>query len=104
MKDKNLIEGIVEIDRLIHEPSRLAILTILFSVKEADFNFILRMSGLTRGNLSVHLSKLEDAGYLGVKKQFLGKIPNTVYSLSKKGRKSYEGYIKKMEEIIKKKA
>ncbi|MCK4420171.1 transcriptional regulator [candidate division WOR-3 bacterium] len=94
----------LEIDRLIHEPSRLAILTILFSVKEADFNFILRMSGLTRGNLSRHLSKLEDAGYLGVKKQFLGKIPNTVYSLSKKGRKSYEGYIKKMEEIIKKKA
>jgi len=102
MKGENPIGQILEIDRLIHEPSRLAILTILFGVKEADFNFILRMSGLTRGNLSSHLSKLEDAGYLEVKKGFLGKIPNTVYRLTKRGRKSYEGYIKKMEEIIKK--
>jgi len=102
MKGENPIGQILEIDRLIHEPARLAILTILFGVKEADFNFILRMSGLTRGNLSRHLSKLEDAGYLEAKKGFIGKIPNTVYRLSKKGRKAYKGYIKKMEEIIKK--
>jgi len=101
MKDKKIIKDIIALERLVHEPSRLAILTILSGVKEADFTFLLRISGLTRGNLSVHLSKLEEAGYVNVKKRFINKVPNTVYNLTKEGRKAFTGYLTNMEEIIK---
>jgi DNA-binding transcriptional ArsR family regulator len=101
MKDKKIVEDIIALERLIHEPSRLAILTILSGVKEADFKFLLRMSGLTRGNLSVHLSKLEEAGYVNVNKRFINKMPNTVYNLTKEGRKAFADYLKNMETIIK---
>jgi DNA-binding transcriptional ArsR family regulator len=101
MKNKKIIKDIVALEKLIHEPSRLAILTILSGVKEADFTFLLRMSGLTRGNLSVHLSKLEEAGYINVKKRFINKKPNTVYNLTKEGRKDFNDYLKNMEKIIK---
>jgi DNA-binding transcriptional ArsR family regulator len=101
MKDKKIIKDIVSLEKLIHEPSRLAILTILSGVKEADFKFLLRMSELTRGNLSVHLSKLEEAGYVKVKKRFIDKKPNTVYSLTKEGGKAFNNYLKNMGKIIK---
>jgi DNA-binding transcriptional ArsR family regulator len=103
MKDKKIINNIIALEKLIHEPSRLAILTILSGVKEADFTFLLRMSGLTRGNLSVHLSKLEEAGYVNINKRFINKVPNTVYNLTKEGRKAFNNYLKNMEEIIRKK-
>lgn len=101
MKDKKIIEDIIALERLVHEPSRLAILTILSGVKEADFTFLLRMSGLTRGNLSVHLSKLEEAGYMNVNKRFINKMPNTVYNLTKEGRNAFNDYLNNMEMIIK---
>jgi len=101
MKDKKIIKDIIALERLVHEPSRLAILTILSGVKEADFKFLLRISGFTRGNLSVHLSKLEEAGYVNVNKRFINKMPNTVYNLTKEGRKAFTDYLKHMEKIIK---
>ena len=101
MKDKKIIKDIVSLEKLIHEPSRLAILTILSGVKEADFTFLLRISGLTRGNLSVHLSKLEEAGYVNVNKRFINRMPNTVYNLTKEGRKAFNDYLKNMEKIVK---
>lgn len=101
MRDKKIIKDIISLERLVHEPSRLAILTILSGVKEADFTFLLRISGFTRGNLSVHLSKLEEAGYVNVKKRFINKVPNTVYNLTKEGRKAFSDYLKNMETIIK---
>lgn len=104
MKDKKIIKDIISLERLVHEPSRLAILTILSGVKEADFTFLLRMSGLTRGNLSVHLSKLEEAGYVNVNKRFINKKPNTVYNLTREGHKAFNDYLKNMETIIKKKS
>jgi len=103
MKNKEIIKDIMALEKLIHEPSRLAILTILSGVKEADFKFLLRMSGLTRGNLSVHLSKLEEAGYVNVTKRFINKMPNTVYNLTKEGRKAFNDYLENMEIIIKRK-
>jgi DNA-binding transcriptional ArsR family regulator len=103
MKEKKIIKDIMALEKLIHEPSRLAILTILSGVKEADFTFLLRISGFTRGNLSVHLSKLEEAGYVNVNKRFINKMPNTVYNLTKEGRKAFNDYLKNMETIIKKK-
>lgn len=104
MKDERIIKDIIALERLVHEPSRLAILTILSGVKEADFTFLLHMSGLTRGNLSVHLSKLEEAGYVNINKRFINKMPNTVYNLTKEGRKAFNDYLKNMETIIKKKS
>ena len=74
------------LDRLIHEPGRLAILTVLASVRDADFLFLLRATGLTKGNLSSHLAKLEDAGLVTIEKRFIRKKPNTNVTLTATGR------------------
>ncbi len=84
------------LDRLIHEPARLAIMTILYAVKEADFVYLQRECGFTQGNLSSHLSKLEEAGYLVIAKTFKGKYPLTICTLTKKGREAFELYSVKM--------
>jgi DNA-binding transcriptional ArsR family regulator len=73
------------LDRLIHEPGRLAILTVLSSVSDADFVFLQRTTGLTKGNLSSHLTKLEDAGLVTVEKRFVRKKPNTNVRLTTDG-------------------
>ena len=93
-------EPLANIDRLIHEPSRLTVMAHLYVVENADFLFLVRQTGMTWGNLSVHISKLEMAGYLEVKKEFLGKKPHTVVSLTKKGRKAFEEYRKGMKEVL----
>jgi DNA-binding MarR family transcriptional regulator len=82
----NLTQQINELDRLVHEPARLAILTVLSSCQEADFVFLQRATGLTNGNLSAHLSKLEDAGLIEITKRFLDKKPQTLVSLTAIGR------------------
>jgi DNA-binding transcriptional ArsR family regulator len=74
------------LDRLIHEPGRLAILTVLSSARDADFLFLQRATGLTKGNLSSHLTKLEDAGLVVIEKRFVGKKPNTRVALTALGR------------------
>jgi DNA-binding transcriptional ArsR family regulator len=74
------------LDRLIHEPARLAIMTVLSSVKVADFIFLLRTTGLTKGNLSSHLTKLEEAGLVTIEKRFVLKKPNTNVALTSEGR------------------
>ena len=74
------------LDRLIHEPGRLAILTVLSSVKDADFVFLQRTTGLTKGNLSSHLTKLEEAGLVAIEKRFIHKKPNTSVALTPLGR------------------
>ena len=79
-------EGDLVLDRLIHEPGRLAILTVLSSVRDADFVFLQRATGLTKGNLSSHLSKLEDAGLVTIEKRFVGRRPNTGVALTTVGR------------------
>jgi DNA-binding MarR family transcriptional regulator len=86
------LQSIAEIDPVIHEPARLLILAHLYVIKSADFIFLLRQTGLTRGNLSSHMSKLEDAGYISVKKEFVDKIPRTLLSLTPKGRKAFQTY------------
>ena len=73
------------LDRLIHEPGRLAILTVLSSVKDADFVFLQRTTGLTKGNLSSHLTKLEEAGLVVIEKRFVMKKPNTNVALTAVG-------------------
>jgi len=95
-----ILEPISNIDRLIHEPSRLTIMAHLYVVESADFLFLIRQTGMTWGNLSVHISKLEAAGYLEVKKEFLGKKPHTVVSLTNKGRSAFKAYRKGMKEVL----
>ena len=98
--DDKAQEPIANIDRFIHEPSRLTIMAHLYVVERADFLFLIRQIGMTWGNLSVHISKLETAGYVQVKKEFLGKKPHTVVSLTKQGRTAFETYRKNMREVL----
>jgi DNA-binding transcriptional ArsR family regulator len=84
--------GLSELDRNIHEPGRLAIVALLYSVTEADFLFLQRETELTKGNLSSHLAKLEQAGYVEIAKSFRGKIPLTLCRLSAVGRSAFEAY------------
>ncbi|MHC4084215.1 MAG: transcriptional regulator [Planctomycetota bacterium] len=80
------------INRVVHEPVRLAILKILTSVKEVDFIFLLTTLGVTKGNLATHINKLESTGLIEVKKQFRGKIPHTSYKITRTGRSQFQKY------------
>lgn len=94
------LRGLTELDRLIHEPARLLIVTILSTVASADFLFLLRETELTKGNLSAHLSKLENAGYVNIEKTFKGKLPLTVCKLTEAGQKAFDGYRQQMQNFI----
>jgi DNA-binding MarR family transcriptional regulator len=91
---------LAEINRIIHEPARLLILACLYVVESADFLFLERQTGLTAGNLSSHLSKLEEAGYVEVNKEFVDKIPRTLLSLTNKGRKAFRVYRRNIKQIL----
>lgn len=88
------------IDRIIHEPARLMITTILYSVETADFLYLQKATDLTKGNLSSHLSKLESAGYVDIEKTYKGKLPLTICRLSKEGRQAYENYRNQLSNFI----
>ncbi len=88
----NGLGALLEVDRVVHEPARLAILTVLASAEEVQFKFLEEALGLTRGNLSSHVSKLEEAGYLTVTKAFEEKVPVTSYRITARGRKALESY------------
>lgn len=90
-------EKLAQLDPIIHSRTRLAILSILVSVKEASFNYLKETIGTTDGNLSVSLSKLDEAGYIFIKKAFKGKKPLTTCKISKKGTKAFSEYIKALE-------
>ncbi|HEC39090.1 hypothetical protein LCGC14_1411540 [marine sediment metagenome] len=89
------------IDKLIHEPARLKIIANLYVVKEVDFIFLKNQTGMTWGNLSSHLSKLEDAGYVNVKKELAGKKIKTRIKLTEEGRKAFREYRQKMDNFLK---
>ena len=95
------IQRLAEIDRVIHEPARLMIVALLAAVKEADFQYLHTTTGLTKGNLSVHLSKLEEAGYVAIEKTFRGKYPLTVCRLTEQGRTVLDDYRKTMRSALK---
>jgi len=91
---------ISEIDRIVHEPSRYLIMSYLAVVESADFTFILNQTGLTRGNLSSHLTKLELAGYVEINKEFIYKVPRTLIRINKKGKEAFKTYCAKMRSIL----
>ena len=94
------IPDLTTLDRVIHEPARLTILAVLYVVESADFLFLLRQTGLTRGNLSSHLSKLEATGYVIIEKMFVDKIPRTLMHLTAEGKTAFETYRAQMIEAL----
>lgn len=94
-------EELAGIDRLVHEPARLSILTALSACKSADFLFLQRLTGLSKGNLSSHLAKLEEGELVTIAKAFEGKIPKTTISITSDGRKQLERHWKDLDRIRK---
>jgi DNA-binding MarR family transcriptional regulator len=98
-KTENTPSQLQSVDKLIHEPARLNIMAHLYVVESADFLFIMRQTGLTFGNLSAHMSKLEQAGYLTIIKEFVGKKPHTMLQLTDKGKHAFEAYRAQMKQF-----
>jgi len=96
----NNIPSIPTIDKLIHEPARLTIMAHLFVVESVDFLFLQRQTGLTWGNISSHVSKLEKAGYVIVEKEFIDKKPHTTIKLTAQGREAFKEYKKNMKQVF----
>ena len=92
-------EEIAGLDKLIHEPARLAILTALSACQQADFLYLQRLTGLTKGNLSSHLSKLEEAALVVIRKTFEGKKPVTYLQLTSQGRQAIEAHWQKLDAL-----
>jgi len=88
------------IDRLIHEPARLLIMAYLYVVEAADFLYLMNQTGLTFGNLSSHMTRLEEAGYIEVEKTFVDKRPNTRLRLTATGRRAFEEYRESMRRLL----
>ncbi len=94
------LPDLADIDRLIHEPARLAVMALLYVVDSADFIFLMNQTDLTWGNLSAHMAKLEEAGYIFVEKTFKGKRPNTSLKLTPQGRNAFRDYINIMKQVF----
>lgn len=91
-----------DLDPLLHSQLRLSIMSLLISVKEADFSFLKEKTKATAGNLSVQITKLAEADYIIVKKTFKDNYPQTSCSITKKGIKAFEDYVKAIQDYIKK--
>ena len=94
------VQNLSGLDRVIHEPARLMLVALLSAVESADFLYLLKESDLTKGNLSVHLSKLEEAGYVEAEKTFRGKMPHTEYRLTSKGKSAFDQYRKSLSSAL----
>lgn len=87
-------------DRVIHEPARLKIMSVLSVAESADFTYLMRETELTRGNLSVQLSRLEEAGYIAIEKTFVGKSPRTTARMTQQGREAFNAYRAYLERLL----
>ena len=96
---EDALREIGELDRVIHEPARLMIMAILY-VADTDFLFLLRETGLTKGNLSSHLTKLEQAEYIVIEKTFVGKITRTVCRLTDAGQRAFRSYRERLRRAV----
>ncbi|MDD2793339.1 MAG: transcriptional regulator [Sediminibacterium sp.] len=90
-----------ELDPILHSQLRLAVMSLLIGVKEADFTFIREKTNATAGNLSVQVQKLRDAGYIEVVKQFKDNYPQTTCKITPKGIQAFEAYVKALQEYLK---
>ena len=96
---RSTFDEVDQLDRLVHEPARLVILTALSSCASADFVFLQRITGLTNGNLSAHLAKLSDNGLVAIEKRFIGNKPNTQVVLSERGRRAVKEHWRRLERL-----
>ena len=96
----NRLQPIDELDPTIHSPTRLKILAFLAIVESADFTFLMTQTGLTRGNLSPNLRKLEEAGYVSIQKEFVDRIPRTLIRLTAAGRAAMQQYSQAMQRVL----
>lgn len=94
------IQSIAELDRVIHEPGRLMLAALLFAVENADFLYLQHETGMNKGTLSSHLSRLEEAGYVEVTKTYRGKTPRTLLRLTDAGRQAFEEYRRKLKAAL----
>ena len=94
------LHPLADIDQVIHAPARLMVLTYLYVVESADYVFLRRLTGLTWGNLSTHLTKLEEAAYITISKEFRGKKPHTTINLTKQGRAAFGEYKKSLQQVL----
>src|ERR1017187_3116625 len=94
------IRTIADLDRVIHEPGRLMIVALLFAVERSDFLYLQHETGMNKGTLSSHLSRLEEAGYVEVTKTYRGKVPQTLLRLTGAGRKAFEEYRRKLRKAL----
>lgn len=99
-KEISGFEALTAIDRTIHEPARLLVMSYLSVLESADFLYLIRQTGLTRGNLSSHVRKLEEAGYVDVQKTFVDRLPLTVYCLTDAGRTALAKYREHMTHVL----
>ena len=96
----NDLHPLAELDPLIHAPARLMVMTYLYVVEGADFTFLKNLTDLTWGNLSTHLSKLEQAGYVDIDKGYKGKKPHTLIRLTEQGRSAFQDYKEAMKQVF----
>lgn len=99
-QEKDKSKPLDNFNRVIHEPARLLILAYLYAVESADFLFLMSQTGLTKGNLSSHISKLESIGYVEVNKEFVKKIPRTLLRLTDNGRNAFKEYKDSMHQVL----
>ncbi len=92
--------ALAEIDRLIHEPARLVIMANLYVVDEADFVYLAQRTGLTHGNISTHMTRLQDNGYVAVEKMFAANRPRTVYRITDEGRLALQRYREQVGNLL----
>ncbi len=95
-----VLHPLADINQVIHAPARLMVLTYLYVVESADYVFLMRLTGLTWGNLATHLTKLEEARYITINKEFKGKKPHTTISLTRQGRAAFREYKKSLQQVL----
>jgi len=100
VKAKAAPRSILELDRVVHEPARFLILSILTSAEEVEFKFLEEATGLTKGNISSHASKLDEAGYIEIRKSFRGKTPVTSFRITRDGAKALARYRQALEGVL----
>lgn len=94
------LQSLVNLDPMIHAQARLMVLTYLYVVENADYVFLMHLTGLTWGNLATHLNKLEEAGYVKIQKTFKGKKPQSIVSLTGQGRTAFQNYRKNIKQAL----
>ena len=100
MTNDDELHPLVDIDQVIHASARLMVLVHLYVVESVDYVFLKNQTGLSWGNLSTHLNKLEEAGYVAIKKGFKGKKPHTMIHLTKRGRAAFKDYKQNMQQVL----